>query len=191
MSPKWTDGTTACPFWESGSPDDRSGSLDDGAPRHHPLFICENVSWRFGGPVAVDDVSLLLDSGDLVGVIGPNGFGKASFSNCITGFTPPSECWVQFDGEDIPGMKPLMVADGVAGAPSWASSTSAGGRTVPGACPDTRRAEIRHDPPNPWKRVWHFAGGAERQSRLVRGGRCPHHGCRADYPRGQGCRSPP
>ncbi len=75
-----------------------------------PLFICENVSRRFGGLVAVDDVSLVLNVGDLVGLIGPNGAGKTTFFNCITGFTPPSEGRVRFDGEDITGLKPFLVA---------------------------------------------------------------------------------
>ena len=75
-----------------------------------PLLSCVNVTRRFGGLVAVDNVSFDLSVGELVGLIGPNGAGKTTLFNAITGFNPPSEGRVLLDGEDITGLKPFLVA---------------------------------------------------------------------------------
>jgi ABC-type branched-subunit amino acid transport system ATPase component/ABC-type branched-subunit amino acid transport system permease subunit len=55
----------------------------------HSLVV-ENLSVRYGGVVAVDDVSLRVAPGTIVGLIGPNGAGKTSFIDAVTGFTPSS-----------------------------------------------------------------------------------------------------
>ncbi len=51
----------------------------------HPLLEARNVTVRFGGLVAVDDVSAAFAPGELVGIIGPNGAGKTTFFNALSG----------------------------------------------------------------------------------------------------------
>ncbi|XBS71246.1 ATP-binding cassette domain-containing protein [Acerihabitans sp. KWT182] len=53
------------------------------------LLSLAGVTRRFGGLLAVDDVSFTLTGGELIGLIGPNGAGKTTLFNLITGFTPP------------------------------------------------------------------------------------------------------
>ena len=55
-----------------------------------PLLELRNGTKRFGGLVAVNDVSFSVRSGEVVGLIGPNGAGKTTVFNCITGFYRPS-----------------------------------------------------------------------------------------------------
>jgi branched-chain amino acid transport system ATP-binding protein len=55
-----------------------------------PVLTVEHLSMRFGGLVAVDDVSFSARRGDITALIGPNGAGKTTVFNCITGFYKPS-----------------------------------------------------------------------------------------------------
>ncbi len=74
-----------------------------------PLLEIAHVTRRFGGLVAVDDVSAVVEEGELVGLIGPNGAGKTTLFNVICGFTPPSSGEVRFAGERITGLKPWRI----------------------------------------------------------------------------------
>lgn len=65
------------------------------------VLEARNVSRRFGSLVAVRDVSLSVDEGELRAIIGPNGAGKTTFFNLISGFFPPSSGTIAFDGSDI------------------------------------------------------------------------------------------
>ena len=57
-----------------------------------PILIrVEHLSMRFGGLVAVDDLSFAAGRGDITALIGPNGAGKTTVFNCITGFYKPTE----------------------------------------------------------------------------------------------------
>jgi branched-chain amino acid transport system ATP-binding protein len=56
-----------------------------------PLLTVEHLTMRFGGLVAVDDVSFGVERGSIAALIGPNGAGKTTVFNCITGFYKPSE----------------------------------------------------------------------------------------------------
>jgi branched-chain amino acid transport system ATP-binding protein len=65
------------------------------------LLTVENVTRRFGGIVALDDVSLALDEGTIGGLIGPNGAGKTTLFNVITRVYRPDAGRVIFDGHDL------------------------------------------------------------------------------------------
>ncbi len=66
-----------------------------------PLLRVENVKRRFGGILALDDVSLDLDEGSIAGLIGPNGAGKTTLFNVITRLYRPDGGAVTFDGQDV------------------------------------------------------------------------------------------
>jgi branched-chain amino acid transport system ATP-binding protein len=66
-----------------------------------PLLKVRNVSRRFNGVVANDDVSLSCQRGEILGLIGPNGAGKSTLFNLIAGTLPPSSGLISFDGQDV------------------------------------------------------------------------------------------
>ncbi len=70
------------------------------------LLRVENVSKSFGSLIAVDDVSMTVEPGELRAIIGPNGAGKTTFFNLISGFLRPSSGRIVFDGEDITNLLP-------------------------------------------------------------------------------------
>ncbi len=74
------------------------------------LLEVKGVTKRYGGVVAVSDVSLHVEQGEIVAVIGPNGAGKTTLFNMITGVIPPSEGQIFFDGEPVAGLKPHQLA---------------------------------------------------------------------------------
>ena len=74
------------------------------------LLKLETVSQRFGGLVAVDNVSLEIRQGGITAIIGPNGAGKTTLFNAISGFRTPTEGRVIFDGDDITGLAPERAA---------------------------------------------------------------------------------
>jgi branched-chain amino acid transport system ATP-binding protein len=61
----------------------------------------QSISKRFGSLVAVRDVSLRVERGELRAIIGPNGAGKTTFFNLISGYVRPSAGAISFDGRDI------------------------------------------------------------------------------------------
>ena len=65
---------------------------------------------RFGGVLALDDVDLTVEQGEIVGVIGPNGAGKTTLFNIVTGFYEPDEAEIEFDGYGTSGLKPNQIA---------------------------------------------------------------------------------
>src|SRR5919202_2094101 len=66
-----------------------------------PLLSVRNVTRRFGGIVAVDDVSLDVEAGRIAGLIGPNGAGKTTLFNLITRLYKPDEGDIVFDGKSL------------------------------------------------------------------------------------------
>ena len=65
------------------------------------LLKVRNVTKNFGNVVAVRDVTLNVNQGELRAVIGPNGAGKTTFFNLISGFFPPTNGTVVFDDHDV------------------------------------------------------------------------------------------
>ncbi len=65
-----------------------------------------NVTKRFGGLTAVNEVSMTLYQGDVLGLIGPNGAGKTTFINAVSGLNPPTSGTVKMLGEDTTGLTP-------------------------------------------------------------------------------------
>jgi branched-chain amino acid transport system ATP-binding protein len=65
--------------------------MTDAAAMHDPVLRVEHLTMRFGGLVAIDDLSFDVGRHDITAVIGPNGAGKTTVFNCLTGFYKPSE----------------------------------------------------------------------------------------------------
>jgi len=74
------------------------------------LLTLMNVTKRFGGLVAVDKVSLEIDEGELIGIVGPNGSGKTTLFNVISGVFYPEEGTITFEGRDITHLPPYKRA---------------------------------------------------------------------------------
>lgn len=70
------------------------------------LLEVKNITKRFGGLVAVHDLSFTVDKGEILGMIGPNGAGKTTAFNMISGYYKPNEGQVIFDDNDITGIRP-------------------------------------------------------------------------------------
>jgi branched-chain amino acid transport system ATP-binding protein len=73
------------------------------------LLAVENVTRRFGGIVALSEVSLALEPGDIGGLIGPNGAGKTTLFNLITRLDRPNEGRIVFDGKDLARTPPHRI----------------------------------------------------------------------------------
>jgi branched-chain amino acid transport system ATP-binding protein len=74
------------------------------------MLSIEAVTKRFGGLTAVDAASLQVVAGSITGLIGPNGAGKTSLFAVVSGFEKPSEGQVKFEGLDVTGLAPHMLA---------------------------------------------------------------------------------
>ena len=70
------------------------------AGRSAPVLRVEHLSMRFGGLVAVDDLSFSAARGDITALIGPNGAGKTTVFNCITGFYKPTSGAMRLTHDD-------------------------------------------------------------------------------------------
>ena len=73
------------------------------------LLETKNVTKTFGGLYANDGIDFSVDEGEIVAIIGPNGSGKTTFYNVITGITPASSGRVLFQGRDITRMAPEKI----------------------------------------------------------------------------------
>jgi branched-chain amino acid transport system ATP-binding protein/sulfate-transporting ATPase len=74
-----------------------------------PVLVSSAVTKTFGGVVALDELDLDLGRGEILGLIGPNGSGKTTFFNVVTGIYPANGGKVLFDGEDITNYQPQAV----------------------------------------------------------------------------------
>jgi branched-chain amino acid transport system ATP-binding protein len=74
------------------------------------ILEVRNLTRRFGGLVAVSDVSFDVEPNEILSVIGPNGAGKSTIFKLISSFLRPTKGEVRFNGEVISGLKPHIVA---------------------------------------------------------------------------------
>jgi branched-chain amino acid transport system ATP-binding protein len=70
-----------------------------------------NLTKRFGGLTAVNNVDFSIEQGKINAIIGPNGAGKSTFFNLISGFHPPTSGQVIFKGHDITKLPPNKIAE--------------------------------------------------------------------------------
>ena len=74
------------------------------------ILSVESITMRFGGLVAVDNLSFVINEGEIRGLIGPNGAGKTTTFNVISGFYTATSGRVAYKGEEISGLKMNEVA---------------------------------------------------------------------------------
>ena len=79
-------------------------------PRGAPVLAVHDAVKRFGGLVAVNDVSFEVRAGEIVGLIGPNGAGKSTMFNLVTGTLPMTAGRVEFLGRDVSGLAQRRIA---------------------------------------------------------------------------------
>ncbi|TAN29708.1 MAG: branched-chain amino acid ABC transporter ATP-binding protein/permease [Castellaniella sp.] len=70
-----------------------------------PVLECRNVRMEFGGNIAVNDVSLVVQPGEIVGLIGPNGSGKTTLFNCISRVLTPTAGTIRLDGRGLAALR--------------------------------------------------------------------------------------
>lgn len=75
------------------------------------ILEVKNLTKKFGGLTAVNDISFEIRRGELLGLIGPNGAGKTTLFNLIFGSEKPSSGRIRFDGKDITGLKPYQIVN--------------------------------------------------------------------------------
>ena len=83
---------------------------EDGRKIGGVVMEMKNITLRFGGVVAIKDISFDIREGEIRAIIGPNGAGKSSMLNVISGFYVPQEGEVLFRGLKRPQMRPYQVA---------------------------------------------------------------------------------
>lgn len=74
------------------------------------LLVIDHVTRRFGGLIAVNDVSFAVEPGMIFSLIGPNGAGKSTLFKVIAGFLAPTAGRIIYQGEMIMGLKPHVIA---------------------------------------------------------------------------------
>jgi branched-chain amino acid transport system ATP-binding protein len=86
--------------------------LDQGVRDPDALLEVDHVTLRFGGVVALNDVSFSLRKGEIFGLIGPNGAGKTTCFNAMTGVYRPTSGAIRFQGQSIVGKKKHEITRG-------------------------------------------------------------------------------
>ena len=120
------------------------------------LLEIENVTLRFGGLVAVDNVSLKVEEGEVFALVGPNGAGKSTIFNLISRFYDPAEGSIRFDGQEITGLgAEAIVRKGIAHVPEGRGTftrVTTEENLLLGAYTRPRNAAMRDD----LERVYHY-----------------------------------
>ncbi len=134
------------------------------------LLEVSSLTKSFGGLMAVSNVDIRIDPGDILGMIGPNGAGKTTVFNLITGIYKPDKGSVQFDSKSLVGKRPhAIAAAGIARTFQtirlFPALDGDGKRHVGSGLPEPRRCGRGHFPPAVAAR-----GGAGHP----RPGRAPH-----------------
>ncbi|MDE9433021.1 high-affinity branched-chain amino acid ABC transporter ATP-binding protein LivG [Xenorhabdus bovienii] len=75
-----------------------------------PLLQVSGLTMRFGGLLAVDNVELALNPGEIVSLIGPNGAGKTTIFNCLTGFYRPTSGMIKLREKHLEGLSGQEIA---------------------------------------------------------------------------------
>jgi branched-chain amino acid transport system ATP-binding protein len=89
----------------------------------NPLLTVEHLTMRFGGLVAVNDLSFQAGRGDITALIGPNGAGKTTVFNCVTGFYKPTEGRLALAREGVAAQADI---EALTRAPSRSAKTQSG-----------------------------------------------------------------
>lgn len=74
------------------------------------MLEIQGLTKRFGGLMAVRDVTTSFERGRINAIIGPNGAGKTTFFNLVSGYHKPTSGRIVFDGQDVTGLRPDQVA---------------------------------------------------------------------------------
>lgn len=74
------------------------------------LFQAQGIQKRFGARVVLENISLSIEAGTVHGIMGPNGAGKTTCFHVLTGHHAPDRGRIIFDGQDITGLKPHIIA---------------------------------------------------------------------------------
>jgi len=75
------------------------------------ILETNSLSIRFGGVVAASEISVSVNKGEVVGVIGANGAGKTTFVNLVTGYLKPSSGSIHYMGNDVTHLTPRQLTD--------------------------------------------------------------------------------
>ncbi len=73
------------------------------------LLVCTGLTMRFGGLTALNGLNITVGRNEVLGLVGPNGSGKTTFFNVVTGIYKPCTGTVSFDGRDITGLSPQEI----------------------------------------------------------------------------------
>lgn len=87
-----------------------TSTLTSTSPNNEVVLACHNISRWFGGLHAVKHVTMEIRKGETLGLVGPNGSGKTTTVNAITGFFPPQEGEILYMGRPIQKMRPHEIA---------------------------------------------------------------------------------
>ncbi|MDD9348320.1 ABC transporter ATP-binding protein [Mumia sp.] len=105
-----TDASTDASADSSTTASAESSPAADGSVTNDGRFTAEGVTVRFGGLVALGDVGLTVEPGQVHGVIGPNGAGKTTFFNVCCGFVRPDSGTLTWEGHELTRLRPHDLA---------------------------------------------------------------------------------